>query len=46
LYRHVLQVEILSCGRVNPGHLGSLAELGYEITEGHWSGSLTTVAVK
>jgi hypothetical protein len=44
-YRHVIQLEILSRGRVNPGDLDGLADVGYEITEGQWSGTMTTVAV-
>ena len=44
-YRHVLQLEILSCGRVSPSDLDTLAGVGYGITEGHWSGNMTTVAV-
>lgn len=44
-YRHVIQLEILSCGRLDPGQLGSLGGIGYGISEGHWSGDITTVAV-
>jgi hypothetical protein len=44
-YRHVIQLEILSRGRVDPGQLGSFDGIRYEITEGHWSGDITAVAV-
>jgi hypothetical protein len=44
-YRHVIQLELLSRGQVDPAELDSLGAIGYEITDGEWSGSMTTVAV-
>jgi hypothetical protein len=44
-YRTVIQVEILSEDKIDTDGM-SLAQIGYEIVEGDWSGRVTTVSAE